>query len=147
LKLIINRLRHISENWKDSTTLRYIISGVLTLFVNLAAIWFFVEIFDWDKTDFLRNAAHLAGNEISILFSFHLHNYFTWKGDSSRYLKKIVQFHAITLFTIFLRQVGFFFLDQWGFHWLVSTMLPLVVAIIINFTGYDKLVFKKASRI
>lgn len=146
MQLIIRKLRRFRDNWRDSVTIRYIISGVLTLFVNIAAIWFFVSPLGWNETDFLRNLAHLLGNEISILFSFHMHNYFTWKGDSSGYFKKIIQFHAITLFTIFLRQVGFFFLDQWGFHWFFSTMIPLIAAIIINFTGYDRVVFRKARR-
>ncbi len=144
MQLIINKLRHLKDNWHDSTTIRYIISGVLTLFVNIAAIWFFVSIMGWGDSDFLRNLSHLLGNEVSIIFSFHMHNFYTWKGDGSRYFKKLIQFHVITLFTIFLRQVGFFFLDQWGFHWFVSTMLPLIIAIIINFTGYDRVVFRKA---
>lgn len=138
-------MKKLAQNLYNRTTFRYAVIGVIAMPINIAAIWFFITPAGLSDTVFERNLAHLLGNEISILFTFHGHNFWTWRRGSDRYWKKITQFHILTGFTIVLRQIGFFLLDQAGYHWLISTIAPLIIAILINFVGYDKVIFKKVK--
>ncbi len=122
---------------------RYGVSGGATFAVNMAAVWFCIETMGWSETEGQRNVSHFVGSEASILFSFHAHNFWTWGTGRTGYFRRIFQFHLLTAATIILRQVGFYFLDHSGQSWIVSTLVPLMAAILINFFGYDRLVFRR----
>lgn len=122
---------------------RYGVAGAATFAVNMAAVWLCIESIGWSTTDLERNISHFIGAEASILFSFHAHNFWTWASGKNGYLRRIVQFHLLTAATIVLRQIGFYFLDRSGQTWIVSTLIPLMAAILINFLGYDRLVFRR----
>lgn len=122
---------------------RYGVAGAATFAVNMAVVWICIEEAGWSNTETQRNVSHFVGAEASILFSFHAHNFWTWGTGREGYFRRIVQFHLLTAVTIILRQVGFYFLDRAGQSWIISTLIPLMAAILINFLGYDRMVFRR----
>ena len=125
--------------------MRYGVAGSATALVNFGAVWFFIEVAGLSTTALERNIAHFLGIAVSLLFSFHVHTYWTWKGNTGRYVTKFVQFQLISGFTVLLRQAMFLVLDRYGFNWAIATVVPIGVAVVINFLGYDRVVFQKAS--
>ena len=121
---------------------RYGVAGGVTFIVNMLVVWLLIEVAGLRATEFGRNLAHFLGAEASILVSFHAHNFWTWGAGRHGYLRRNVQFHMLTGATIVLRQVGFFLLDRIGQPWLVSTLIPLSLAILVNFFGYDRFIFR-----
>lgn len=125
---------------------RFGIAGGLTLCVNLASVYALVEMLGMKESEVMINIAHFLAMELSILFAFHAHRYFTWHERTGHYLQGLWQFHLFTAFTIGLRVVGFYALNRIGQPWIVSTMVPLSVAILINFLGYDRLIFRGLAK-
>ncbi len=125
---------------------RFGMAGGVTLCVNLAAIYGLVELLGMKESEFKINVAHFLAMELSILFAFHAHSYWTWHERTGRYLERLWQFHLFTALTIGLRAVGFYVLNRLGQAWIVSTMVPLAVAILVNFLGYDRLIFRGLAK-
>ncbi|MCE9599135.1 MAG: GtrA family protein [Spirochaetia bacterium] len=125
---------------------RYGIAGSATFAVNMVAMYALMEWVKLNKTDLESNISHFLSTEISILFSFHAHTFFTWKERAGNYFQRLWHFHLLTGLTIVLRQIGFHLLSEAGYHWIVATLVPLVIAIVINFLGYDKLVFRAVQK-
>lgn len=145
----MNRLAQLQELIRpllEHRLVRYGFSGGLTFLVNMAAIWVCVEWMGLGETELRRNVAHFIGAEVSILFSFHAHNFWTWRTGFSGYWGRLLQFHLLTAGTIVLRQVGFSLLDRAGYHWFISTVCPLIIAIVINFMGYDRYIFSRLRK-
>ncbi|MBL8018817.1 MAG: GtrA family protein [Leptospirales bacterium] len=130
----------------DTKLFRYGIAGSATFAVNMGAMYVLMEWVKLNATDLESNISHFLSTEISILFSFHAHSFFTWKERQGHYLKRLWHFHLLTGLTIILRQIGFHFLSEAGYHWVVATLVPLAIAIVINFLGYDKLVFRAVQK-
>jgi len=126
----------------DTRLFRYGISGGATFAVNMGVMYALIQWAQLNRTDFQSNVSHLLSTEASIIFSFHAHSFFTWKERSGHYFTRLWHFHLLTGVTIVLRQIGFYILNDFGQHWIVSTIIPLIVAIIINFFGYDRVVFR-----
>lgn len=143
MNIITKTFIPLYKKYNQNRYLRYLISGGIIFGINISAVWFLIEIAGLKDGTLERNLSHLIGVEISVITGFFLHNYITWQSGGSSILKKLFEFHVVTGFTILLRQLIFYFLDDMGLHWFVSTILPILLAIIINFIGYDKLVFKR----
>lgn len=139
LKSLMNTALQLLER----TFFRYLVAGGLTFLINILAVWFCIVPLGLNVNELQRNLAHLIGTEISILFSYHAHRYWTWRNETKHYLVGIIQFHLFTGLTILLRQIGFYLMDSAGFHWFFSTLVPLTVAVIMNFLGYDRIIFSK----
>lgn len=129
----------------ERTLFRYLIAGGITFLINILAVWFCIDPLGLNGDELQRNLAHFIGTEISILFSYHAHRYWTWRNEAKSYLVGIVQFHLFTGLTILLRQIGFYLMDSVGIHWFFSTIIPLIVAVVMNFLGYDRIIFSKIS--
>ena len=135
---MIQRILSLTER-KD---IRYIITGGLTFIVNMLAVWVFIGPAGLNETDFQRNLSHFLGAEVSFLFGFNLNNYWTWRNRNENYVSKLFKYHLVNFITLGFRQIGFYVMDQYGFNWIWATVVPLALSIIINFLGYDKLIFK-----
>ena len=164
---MIERLQALIRYFLGKTVFRYIISGGLTAVVNFGSFMIFLYVFGWaylsgtfllgfapatwimqvlkmGETELIINIAHAISTELSFLFAFHAHNWFTWQSAGhGSYWKKIFNFHLTTGTTFILRQVGFFFLLKWGLHEILALFFPLVIAIMINFVVYNFFIFKK----
>jgi len=124
--------------------IRFGITGGLAFLLEFGTFFILLHHASPEQNDLWKNIWHIVSMELSILFTFHMHNFFTWAHEHEKgYLKKIVQFHAVTGFTILLRLIGFYFMNAADIHWTLSKLLPLIVAILINFITYNFFVFKK----
>jgi len=126
--------------------IRYLLSGALVLVFNMMSVWFFLEFLEWNADTFERNFSHFLGMELSVLLGFCFHNFWTWKSKERHIFRKLFEFHLITGFTIIIRQIIFYYMDASGFDWYVSTLLPILLAVVINFLGYDRIVFQKLQK-
>lgn len=137
-------IRHLREH----RLFRYGLSGGATLVVNILAEWFFIEIAGLRDTALERGISHFLGAVISILFSYFAHRTFTWRDrkTAGSMAGQLTQYYIFTGFTLGLRQISFSLLDAASFHWFISTIIPMIIVIIMNFLGYDKMIFRTARQ-
>ncbi len=140
-------LVQLARRMLEKTVVRYAIAGAATFVVNFGSMAIFLETFGWEESRLLRNLAHAIGTELSFLFAFHVHNWWTWKNaEHGNYWVKIFQFHLATGLTFVLRQIGFDLLtEQADWHWLPATIVPLILAIMINYVVYNFFIFRNRS--
>ena len=128
-------------------TIRYLWTGSLIFGLNSLFLWL-------GQTPTLTEIHHLSINqvhvvviEISIFFSFILHNYVTWQNDSRFYIRKFFVFHLVTLVTLTLRVLVFWSVIHLGFRWEIAFTLSVSLIIIMNFLGFDLFVFRDPKTI
>lgn len=165
---MIERITKLIRYFLGKTVVRYVVAGGATFVVNFGSMaimldvlgWgnmtgtfllkfppavFFMEFLEWDESRLLFNLAHAIGTELSFLFAFHAHNWWTWKNHlEGEYWQKLRQFHLATGLTFALRLIG---ADQltgrFDWHWLPGSIVPLIVAIMINYVVYNFIIFRK----
>ena len=124
---------------------KYGINGIFVAISQILAIYLFVEYFNF-TTNSLQQIANIISIEISILVGLILHSYITWryKYETTRnFLKVLVYFHLVTGASFIARIILFPILASLSFDYMANTLIGVVAAILINFYGYDKIVFKK----
>ncbi len=123
---------------------RYSIIGIfvaLSQFITIIAI---VEGLDI-RNILGQNIAYAISIEVSIIMGFIMHSIFTWVysfRSIKNVLVKFIQFNMITGISFFIRQVLFYSLSVLGVEYKLNTIIGIIIAIIINFVGYNKIVFK-----
>lgn len=125
--------------------MKYGINGVLVALSQIIAIYFLVEHFNFNTAN-LQQVANVISIEISVLVGFFLHSFITWryKYETTRnFLKVVWYFHLVTGFSFLVRIFLFPALASSGMNYMTNTLIGVAVAIVINFFGYDKFVFKK----
>jgi putative flippase GtrA len=93
----------------------------------------------------LQNIAYAVSIETSIICGFALHSIFTWRyrfRSALDFAGKLFKFNAITGISFAVRQALFYVLLLAGVSYIPNTFIGIVVAIMLNFVGYEKLVFK-----
>jgi glycosyltransferase involved in cell wall biosynthesis len=124
---------------------KYGINGVFVAISQILAIYLFVEYFNFN-TSSLHEIANVISIEISILVGLFLHSYITWRykyETTLNFFKVFIYFHLVTGISFIARIILFPVLASIGFDYMSNTLIGVVIAIIINFFGYDNLVFKK----
>lgn len=123
---------------------KYGLNGILVALSQIVAIFVLVNYLDFN-TFKLQEIANLVSIEISVLVGLILHSYITWryKYETTRnFLKIFVYFHLVTGISFLARIILFPILASTGMHYMTNTIIGVLLAIILNFFGYDKLVFK-----
>lgn len=124
---------------------KYGINGVLVALSQIVAILVLVKYFNF-STPGLQQIANIISIEISVLVGLLLHSYITWryKYETTRnFLKVFVYFHLVTGISFLVRVLLFPILASFGIDYMTNTLIGVVLAIIMNFFGYDKFVFKQ----
>lgn len=129
----------------SSKVIKYIANGFL---VALFQILFLVLIVDTFKYQDLWhiNYAYLVSIECTILFAFFLHSKFTWciKFKSIFDLMiNLLSFHIVTIGTTLTRFIIFYIMLILNTNYLVSSITAVFISLVLNYEGYDKLVFDK----
>ena len=130
------------NNSKLAIFTKYVLAGILVVISQIGSLYLFKE-FLFPKLDI--NITHLLSILVSLVVGFQSHSNFSWKQHrpySNSIQKRIVYFLGISSLSIVVRIALFYFLDQLGVEYLLNAFISIVVAIIINFIGYDKLVFR-----
>lgn len=125
--------------------IRYGMNGIIVALSQILTITALVELAGLsDLTG--QNIANIVSIEVSILVGFYLHRHITWQvhleGAAAR-LRALASFHAVTFVSAFIRTGMFYALSLTGMDYRPNALLGIVVAVILNFLGYDRLVFGK----
>jgi glycosyltransferase involved in cell wall biosynthesis len=127
---------------------RYGANGVLVALSQFLSIIVLVELAGMKDLP-NQNIANIISIEISVLFGFFLHSFFSWRykfRNTLNALLRFLLFHAVTAFTILARIALFYFISTAGTDYRLNTIIGIVVVIILNFIGYEKIVFKTMRR-
>ena len=130
--------------------IRYGMMGVLVALSQVLAITALVELAGLDG---LRgeNIANLISIEVSIIVGYLLHSRVTWQAGrfgrprGARFWA-FLRFHGVTLFSAAIRAGVFYLLSTTGMHYRLNAIIGVVIAVILNFLGYDRLVFRERGR-
>jgi len=124
---------------------KYAINGIFVALSQYASIIALVESFGM-RSMLQQNIAHAISIEISIIVGFVLHSFLGWRyrfTSVGQLMLKVFQFHFITGISVAMRLVLFYSLSATGMDYKLNTIIGIVVAIVWNFLGYDRIVFKE----
>lgn len=137
------------NNSKIATLLKYAFNGLLVALSQFISIVFLVDILKFENL-LQQNLAYALSIEISILVGFFLHANYSWNykfRGRIGVLWKFLQFQIVTSFSFMIRQFVFYLFSMQGMHYQLNTLIGILIAIIINFIGYDRLVFRKNGKL
>jgi dolichol-phosphate mannosyltransferase len=124
---------------------KYGLNGILVALSQYASVVALVEGLRL-TTSLGKNIAYAASIEVSIIVGFLLHAHITWRyrfASASGYLRKLLAFHLTTALSFAVRQVVFYFLLRAGMDYRLNTLIGIAIAVVLNFFGYDRLVFRR----
>ncbi len=130
--------------------IRYGMMGILVALSQVLSITALVEL---GGLEGLRgeNIANLISIEVSIIVGYLLHSRVTWQAGrfgrprGARFWA-FLRFHGVTLFSAAIRAGVFYLLSTTGMHYRLNAIIGVVIAVILNFLGYDRLVFRERGR-
>ncbi|MCF7929381.1 MAG: GtrA family protein, partial [Spirochaetales bacterium] len=128
--------------------IRYGMMGILVALSQFAAIIGLVELGELQGI-IGENVANAISIEISLIVAFFLHRSFTWAhtaGSSGRQkgaFMQVLWFHGVSFLSVIVRLGLFYGLSLLLFPYQVNVLIGIAVAVVINFIGYDRLVFAK----
>jgi glycosyltransferase involved in cell wall biosynthesis len=136
--------------WKYNTTglARFLRYGVMGLLVALSQFITVVGLVDGAGMRSLmgQNVANAVSIEVSIITGFVLHFLVTWRerytGPRPLAIKFLV-FHGVTLLSMLVRVAMFYLLSLTAIDYRLNALLGIIVAVMLNFIGYQKLVFAR----
>ncbi len=124
---------------------KYAFNGILVALSQIISLLILVKYANL-TTLIEKNIAHAISVEISIVVGFLLHSFITWRykyKSGGEVLKKALFFQGVTTLSFLTRQVAFYLLTKFtDIHYILATLIGIVIAIILNFLGYEKIVFK-----
>jgi len=126
---------------------KYGLNGILVALSQYASVVALVEGLRL-TTSLGQNIAYAASIEVSIIVGFLLHARVTWRyrfRSRAAYLRKLLAFHLTTALSFAVRQVVFYFLLRAGMDYRLNTLIGIAIAVVLNFFGYDRLVFRRSS--
>ncbi|MCP4176666.1 MAG: glycosyltransferase [bacterium] len=129
----------------SAKTIKYIVNGSIVALFQLLIMWAMVRTLNIQEFQSM-NIANIISIELALLFAFFLHSKITWQQKfktKTNFLSKLIKFHLVTFISIFIRIILFYFLATVGIYYLINTLICIIVAVLINFFGYDKIVFKE----
>lgn len=135
--------------FNSSTTyakiIRYGFSGIIVALSQFLSMLIFVEILGF-KSIILENTANIISIEISILIAFFLHSKISWKHTfikDGHKIKGFIFFHGVSCISFLIRIIMFAVLSRFGVDYRLNVVIGSFFAVLINFIGYDRLVFRK----
>jgi putative flippase GtrA len=137
--------RFIKSDSLAAKIIRYGFSGMLVAGSQFLSMFILIEFVGFSSL-ILENTANFISIEISLLFAFFLHTRFSWNHSfetNKIMIKGLLMFHGVTGISFAIRIILFAVLSNYGMDYRLNTLIGIFVAVLINFTGYDRLVFKK----
>lgn len=81
-----------------------------------------------------------------MLFAFRMHNHFTWQHDKAHsFGKRFLQFHIASGIGLALRHLSFGIMVYTGIDKYIAGAVSSILAAIVNYFCYDRIVFKAAK--
>jgi glycosyltransferase involved in cell wall biosynthesis len=128
--------------------IKYGLNGLLVAISQLITIVFLVKYLGLE-TKLWQNISYAISIEVSILVGFVLHAFLTWNYQFKKRKEigqKLFSFHLVTGASFIIRQILFYLLSSIDVNYLINTFIGIAVAIVLNFLGYDKIVFLKNNQ-
>ena len=124
---------------------KYMFNGIVVALSQFAVIIALVEVLSVSSPSG-ENIAYIISILTSLFVAFLLHSSLSWRYKFNSYkhwFKKLGMFYAVSMTSVVVRQIVFYALSIYGVDYKLNTLIGILIAIMINFAGYDKLVFKK----
>jgi glycosyltransferase involved in cell wall biosynthesis len=124
---------------------KYGINGVLIALSQFFIVIFLVELLSFNS-EYLKNIANIISVILGLLIAFILHSNITWRYKFQSWAgvyKKLAMFYLVSIFSIVVRILAFYLLDKNGVDYKLNIIIGIILIIVINFFGYDKLIFNK----
>jgi putative flippase GtrA len=133
----------------QSKVFRFLVCGVIAAAFNVLLLAVIIQAFEI-KTPFFRNLANVLSIEISLFFSFFVYRAWVWTTRRSSIREVVFQqiplYHLSVAIPIASRSfIVFPILDWLGVHYVLNTLIGIVLGSIVNYRISDKLVFKVKS--
>ncbi len=141
--MLIKTFQHYTQDKR----FRFLISGGSAFLINMLIMFAFFQL-EWAHASlFNKNISNVIVTELSMLCAFVIHNHFTWRQAASHqfahsFLKRCVHFHLTSIFGLLIRFSSWALLVYWDTHVYVATVISVLLAALINYFCYDRLVFK-----
>lgn len=126
---------------------KYIAHGSLVAASQFLSIFLMIEYWGFVQPE-QQQLANIISIEISIIVGFFLHGYITWFHHLTSLadrLKEFLKFHLVTGISFAVRIWLFAYLLNHGVGYQLNVFIGILVAIVINYLGYDRFVFNKGS--
>jgi glycosyltransferase involved in cell wall biosynthesis len=125
--------------------IKYFVNGLLVAMTQLLVSVLLIHFSD-NSTVLSQSVFNFVGIEVGVLVGFLLHYKFTWRYVAIGivdFLKTFGLFHIVTGLSVLIRILLFPVFASFGVHYVLNILIGIVIAIVVNFIGYDKWVFKK----
>jgi putative flippase GtrA len=110
--------------------------GIFIMLIGIVVLYALVHYCGFNK-----NLAYFIQAVVSIELNFICNKFFNWRDRQGHVLFQWVRFHTTKIGTVLLNQLLFAFLVAQGMHYLLATLIGVVLATIINYIVNDKFVF------
>lgn len=130
------------NNSKLAIFTKYVLAGMVVALSQITSLYFLKEFVLGDLD---INITHFLSIVVSLIVGYQLHSNFSWRQHraySNSLLKRISFFISVSLLSIVARIGLFYVLDRLEIDYMLNATIAILVAVIINYIGYDKLVFK-----
>ncbi|MEQ9672359.1 GtrA family protein [Coleofasciculus sp. G2-EDA-02] len=139
----ISILRKVFQN----KIVRFLFCGGITAAFNVILIYILIEGLGLN-TPVLRNFANVLAIEVSLIFTFFVYKIWVWSGGTWRLRdvlgREIPLFHISSGIAISLRSFLIFPIVDWlGVHYVINTLMGILIGSILNYFACDKIIFKK----
>lgn len=124
---------------------KYSFNGIFVAISQFIAIILLIEYFGFNDK-LLQNIANAISIEVSVIVGFLLHSLITWRykfKSMGEFLLRTVYFHLITGISFLARVIMFYILLNAGLNYKQNVLIGIVVAVSINFIGYNNFLFKE----
>jgi dolichol-phosphate mannosyltransferase len=141
--------KKLSQLW-ESKVFRFLVCGGITAIFNVVLLVLIIKLFGI-KTPFWRNLANIISIEISVIFSFFVYRSWVWSTQRSTLqemvLRQIPTYHLSVAASFVGRSLLIFpALDWLGVHYIVNTLIGIILGSIINYKISDRWVFSEKKR-
>jgi glycosyltransferase involved in cell wall biosynthesis len=128
---------------------KYFVFGVLVALSQFLSIYLLVEYFGFQSAQ-QQNIANIVSILISFAVAFGIHSGITWRYKYSSNFQRIAKFllfYTVSSISLIVRIFLYnYLLETFGLGYQLNTIIGIGVAILLNFMGYDKIVFQKRKK-
>lgn len=139
--------------WKYNTTtaakiIKYVTHGSIVAFTQFILMILLVRGAQL-TTAYELNTANVLSIEGALIVAFLLHSSLTWRVRFTSIrdiIIRLIEFHLVTGVSTLTRIGSFYFLNYLGLHYILNISIGIIAAILINYFGYEKIVFNKGKK-
>lgn len=126
---------------------KYVLGGLVVAASQIVALVGLVDGLGM-RPAWQENVANALSIEVSILVGFWIHSHFAWVSTLHSMVEKMrafIVFHGVTFGSAAIRVGLFYGLSLSGMDYRINALIGIVVAVIMNFFGYDRWTFRSGK--